>query len=127
MRTEWNSRRSLLKKLAAALGGIGVLSLSAAPAHAGRSRWRGGYGGYGGFGNGFYRRSGRRVYGGFAPRYYGGGYGRFAPPVYGRGFYGGPYVAPVVPVQPYYNSGYYGPIMNRQAPRVIDALSLLEA
>jgi hypothetical protein len=33
----------------------------------------------------------------------------------------------VVPVQPYYQRGYYGPIMKRDAVRAIDALKLLEA
>jgi len=126
---ENNSRRGFLKGMAALLGGIGVFSLTAAPARAGRSHWRGGYGGYGG---GF-RRSGRRYYGGYGGGYGGGYYGGYAPRYYGGGggYYGGgyavPYVSPVVPVRPYYNGGFYGPIMKRDAPRAIDALSLLEA
>ena len=139
MMPEMNNRRGFLKGMAALLGGIGIVSLTAAPAQAGRSRWRGGYGGYGGgyggYGGGYggyggggyggygggYRRSGGRYYGGgygggYAPRYYGGG-----------GFYGNPYGAPVVPFQPFYNRGFYGPVMKRDAIRAIDALSLLEA
>jgi hypothetical protein len=120
------NRRGFLGRLAAMVGGLGLLSALPRPALAGRStRRRYGYGGYGygGYGvpYGGYGRipSRRRGYGGYGYGYPGG--------------YGGPYVQPYfVPAPPPFY-GPYGPprgiylrLNGPARPRVTDALSLLE-
>lgn len=123
------TRRGFFGTLAAWAGALALVPAAAQPALAGNSRRRRGGWGYGG-GWGYRGSRGRRVssrrrrfYGG-SPYYnnrgyYGGGF-------YDRGYHGAPYVPYPQPV-PFYNRGYYGPLMKREGPAsVLDPLALLE-
>src|SRR5512135_3000959 len=118
-------RRGFLRKMVAVVGGLAAIPMLSRPAQAGRSHWRG----WGGYGYGYRRSSFRRGWRGYP------GYGGYGPGFYGRGFYGAPYGGFYSPYYGGYGGygvpgyGGYGvgiPIMKREEPRAIDALSLLE-
>jgi hypothetical protein len=130
-------RRGFLRKMVAVVGGLAAVPMLSRPAQAGRSHRRG-------YGYGYRRSSFRRGWGGYGYRgfygpgyYYGRGYYRapYGGYYYGRGYYGAPYGGYY---SPYYGGwggygypgyGGYGvgvPMLKRDEPRAIDALSLLE-
>jgi hypothetical protein len=120
-------RRGFLRKMIAVVGGLAAVPMLSRPAQAGRSHWRG-------YGYGYRRSRSRRRWGGYGyPGY--GGWGGYGPRYYGRGYYRAPYGGYY---SPYYGGwggygypgyGGYGvgiPMLKREEPRAIDALSLLE-
>jgi hypothetical protein len=136
-------RRGFLRKMVAVVGGLAAVPMLSRTAQAGRSHWRGygygyrrsgyrrGWGGYRyrgyGYGPGYYRGYSGVPYGGYYGRGYSGvPYGGY----YGRGYSGVPYGGYYGPYYGGYGGyGGYGvgiPMLKREEPRAIDALSLLE-
>jgi len=114
------------------VGGLAAVPMFARPAHAGRSHWRG----WGGYGYGMRRSGFRRGFGGYGG--YGGfggyrGFGGYGTGIYNRGYMGAPFGGGLYsPYGGYGGMGGYGgygygiPILKREKPRAIDALSMLE-